>query len=321
MARNPIVLLHTDAPDAARAILHDRHPDLSVHTCADFASLPAMLAETRAEAVFTTRFLNDPYPRTALVEGTHVRWVSVGGSGTDHLQPWDPGRVTVTNSAGVAADMMAQYALAAMLHFSLRLDRFRARQEARRWEPENVEGIDGRTVLIVGMGQTGTAVAARCRAMGMRCVGVRANPRPDPALDQCGSVTDLPALAAEADFVVVCVPLLASTRGLIGPEVFAALKPSAVLIDVSRGGVVDEGALIAALDKGRIRGAALDVFTQEPLPPEYPLWGYGNVILTPHSSAVYDGWEARSIAMFCDNLDRYRRGEALTNVVDPARGY
>ena len=117
------------------------------------------------------------------------------------------------------------------------------------------------------------------------------------------------------------VPLLPSTRGLIGARAFAAMKPGAVLVDVSRGGVVDEPALLAALESGRLRGAARDVFAREPLPEESPLWDAPNLIVTPHCSAVYEGWEDRSVAMFAENLGRWCRGEPLANVVDPARGY
>jgi phosphoglycerate dehydrogenase-like enzyme len=102
---------------------------------------------------------------------------------------------------------------------------------------------------------------------------------------------------------------------------FARLKPGAVLVDVSRGGVVQQAALIEALDSGGLKGAALDVFETEPLPAENPLWAMANVIITPHCSSVYEGWEQRSIEMFCDNLDRWKRGETLANIVDPARGY
>ncbi|RWE90422.1 MAG: D-2-hydroxyacid dehydrogenase, partial [Mesorhizobium sp.] len=109
--------------------------------------------------------------------------------------------------------------------------------------------------------------------------------------------------------------------GLFGEAAFAAMKPSAVLIDISRGGVVEEAALLSALDNKRIKGAALDVFATEPLPAEHPLWGYENVVITPHCAAVYDGWDIKSLHMFADNLARYRKGEPLENVVNPERGY
>ncbi|HUR42895.1 MAG TPA: NAD(P)-dependent oxidoreductase, partial [Aestuariivirga sp.] len=159
------------------------------------------------------------------------------------------------------------------------------------------------------------------QAMGMTTLGVRARPKLTDHFDEIHGMDALPNLWPRANFIVCCVPLLESTRKLIGKPAFAAMKPGAVLIDVSRGGVVDEGALVDALQSGKLRGAALDVFTTEPLPRDHVLWGLQNVIITPHCSSVYDGWEMKSLAMFSENLHRYRRGEALENIVDPARGY
>jgi phosphoglycerate dehydrogenase-like enzyme len=323
MSARPTVILSTDAPIAPLAVLGETHPDLTVLGCESYEALPALIAETGAEIVFTIKFGGSPhYPRAALVESPTVKWVSVGGSGTDHLRPWDPARLTVTNSAGVAADMMAEYALGAMLSFSLGLRRFERDRQARRWDvAAKVEPIEGRTVLIVGLGKTGEAVARRARAMGLTVLGVRARPRPMPDVDEVHGIEALPGLWGRADFIVCAVPLLDSTRGLVDAAAFAAMKPSAVLIDVSRGGVVDQPALIGALRDGRIRGAALDVFAVEPLPADNPLWTFDNAILTPHCSSVYEGWDVKSVRMFAENLSRYRRGEPLANVVDPARGY
>lgn len=316
------MILHTDAPEPALAVLEETHPDLQVHACDTYAGLDSLVARTEAEIVYSVRFAGTPaFPRKALVESPTVKWVSVGGSGTDHIQSWDPARLTVTNAAGVAADIIAEYVLGTMLSFSLGLPGFFRNQKARQWMPGRVEPIKGRTVLILGLGRTGQAVAQRCKAMGMATLGVRANPLATPHVDEVRGVEALPSLWARADFLVSCVPLVDSTRGLIGGEAFAALKSTAVLVDVSRGGVVDEAALITTLDAKRLKGAALDVFTTEPLPADHPLWGYENVIVTPHSSSVYDGWGVKCVRMFAENLARYRRGEPLHNVVNPARGY
>ncbi|MEZ5778605.1 MAG: D-2-hydroxyacid dehydrogenase [Paracoccaceae bacterium] len=319
---SPVVLLHTDAPDTALAIVAAAHPDLTVYTCDSYAALPAALAETGADVVYTVRFAGTPgFPRDSLVGSPTVRWISVGGSGTDHLLPWDPSRLTVTNAAGVASDMMAEYALGAMLAFSLDLRGFARRQAERRWTSQRVAPIEGRTLLILGLGQTGRASARRAKAMGMTVLGVRARPQPTEHVDEVHGMEALADLWPRADFVLVCVPLLPATRGLVGVDAFKTMKPGAVLIDVSRGGVVAEQALIAALRGGHLKGAALDVFETEPLPVDHPLWGMENVILTPHCSSVYDGWDEKSVAMFAQNLGRYRRGEPLVNIVDPERGY
>jgi phosphoglycerate dehydrogenase-like enzyme len=321
-ARSPIILLHTDAPEPARAIVAAAHPDLEIHTCDSYVGLPAMLTGTGAEVVYSVRFAGTQgFPRGALLESATLRWISVGGSGTDHLAPWDPARVTVTNAAGVAADMMAEYALGAMLAFSLDLRGFAKDQAERRWTAGKVTPIEGRTLLILGLGQTGQAAARRAKAMGMAVLGVRARPQPTDDVDEVHGMEALPDLWPRADFVLVSVPLLPSTRGLVGADAVAAMKPGAVLIDVSRGGVCDEAALVNALQGGPLKGAALDVFATEPLPADHPFWAMENVILTPHCSSVYDGWAEKSVAMFAENLRRYRRGAALNNSVDPKRGY
>lgn len=304
------------------AVLAELHPDLEVHACDTYAGLPGLVARVKAEVVYSVRFAGTPnFPRSALVESPTVKWVSVGGSGTDHLQPWDPARLTVTNAAGVAADMMAEYVMGAMLYFSLDLRGFLRQQQARRWDAGKVEPIAGRTVLILGLGHAGRAVARRAKAMGMISLGVRANPRSTPHVDEVHGVETLPMLWERADYIVCCVPLTQATKSLVDREALARIKPSAVLIDVSRGGVVDEAALVAALDTGRLRGAALEVFATEPLPSDHPFWGLENVVLTPHCSSVYEGWELRSVHLFAENLTRYRRGDSLVNSVDPERGY
>lgn len=319
----PAVIIHSGSPTEAAKIVRAKHPDINIQTCETFDGLPDAIAETGAEVVYSIRFDPvTPYPRSAVVESDQVKWLSVGGSGTDHIGTWDPNRVTVTNSAGSAADMMAEYTIGTMLSFSLDLRGFQRAQSQQRWLADGrVKPIEGATLLIVGLGQTGQATARRAKAMGMTVLGVRARPKDTPNVDEVRAIDALPQLYPRADYVLVCVPLLPTTRGLIDANGFAAMKPGTVLIDVSRGGVCDEDALIHSLHKGPLAGAALDVFTTEPLPESSPFWAMDNVILTPHCSSVYDGWYARTAQMFADNLTRYRCGEELHNIVDPMRGY
>ncbi|MEM9138863.1 MAG: NAD(P)-dependent oxidoreductase, partial [Pseudomonadota bacterium] len=176
-------------------------------------------------------------------------------------------------------------------------------------------------LLIVGLGKTGSRMAALGDGLGMEVIGMRARPQPTPHVGQVIGPDGLLAALPRADFILVSLPLLDTTRGLLGPEAFAAIKPGAVLADVSRGGIVDTDALGQALHDGRLRGAALDVFETEPLPGDSPLWSLPNTLISPHCSGVYDGWEEKSLAMFAENLTRWRSGEPLQNVVDPARGY
>lgn len=317
------LMLFYDQPQRLLDILRRRAPDAEIACCTDYQSLPRMIAAHMPEVVYTVRFGGTPdYPRQAILDQPSLRWVSVGGSGTDHLAPWDPRHLTVTNSAGVGAPTMAQYTIAAMLHFSLGLPHFAREQRQRHWDlSSEVGSVEGRTLAILGLGKTGQATARLAKALGMRVLGVRANPAPTPDVDRVCGMADLHSVLAEADFLLLCLPLTRATRGLMNAEAFHHLKPGAVLIDVSRGGIIRQAALIEALQSGKLAGAALDVFETEPLPPDNPLWGMANVILTPHCSSVYDGWDRRSMEMFCDNLDRWRRGQPLENVVDPARGY
>lgn len=240
----------------------------------------------------------------------------------DHLGRWDPARTVVTNAARIAADPMAQVVIGVALHFRLDVPGLLGDQAARHWRADRqMRPLRGRTCLIVGLGRTGMAVARRASALGMGVVGVRANPAPAPGLGAVHQPVDLPALWPEADLVAVCTPLTPVTRGLIGAGAIAAMKPDAVLVDVSRGGVIDGSALARALAAGHLAGAALDVFETEPLPQDHPLWAAPRTLISHHASAIYDAWEGETVALFCENLARFVAGQPLMNVVDPARGY
>ncbi len=284
--------------------------------------MPAVLAKVQPDAMFSTRFAGTPhYPTQTILGPDGPRWISVGGSGVDHLGHWDPGKTTVTNAAGVAASMMAEYAFGCLLHFTLGVPALTADKAARKWAQRSVAPLRGKTLLVVGLGKTGQAVAALGKSFGMSVIGTRANPQPMENVDRVHPSTDLPHLWQKADAVVVCTPLLDSTKGLVNAAAFKAMKPGTLLVDVSRGGVVVQADLIAALQNGQIAGAGIDVFEVEPLPDGDPLWGMENVILSPHCSSVFEGWEDASVLMFSDNLQRFISGEKLDNIVDPDRGY
>jgi phosphoglycerate dehydrogenase-like enzyme len=317
------LLIHNDEPDRARDLVAQRHPDLAIAVCRDYESMGDVLAQERPEAVYTVRFAGTPkYPRQAMLSAPSLKWIAVGGSGTDHLMPWDTGKLTVTNSAGVAAEVMAQYIIGGILHFTIGIPSFAKQQRDHFWNlASTVDTVTGGTMAILGLGKTGQAVARVAKALGIEVVGIRARPAPTANVDRVEPLVRLHAVLGEADFVVVCLPLTPQTRGLLDEAAFRALKPGAILVDVSRGGIVHQAALTEALRSSRLKGAVLDVFETEPLPKDNPLWDMENVIVTPHCSSVYDGWERRSVEMFCDNLDRWKRGEPLQNVVDPSRGY
>ncbi len=317
------VMILNDRTEAMRARLAERCPEADIATCERYADVPGMVESFRPEVLYSVTFAGrDGYPREA-VKGAHgPAWLSVGGSGVDHMEGWDPARLTVTNSAGVASAMMAEYVMGAALHFTLDVAGLQTDQENRIWNPaRRVQPLKGKTCLVVGLGNTGRAVAERAKAFGMRVIGTRARPEAMAHVDEVHSSDALPGLWGRADLIAVCVPLLPTTRKLVDARAFAAMKKSAILVDVSRGGVVDGAAITNAMRSGALAGAALDVFEAEPLPPDHALWGMENVLISPHCSAVFDGWDMMSFELFCDNLERWRAGEALQNVVDPSRGY
>lgn len=316
------LMVHYDKPELVLDILRRRLDGIALTCCTSYGELPAALARERPNILYSVRFAGTPgFPRRAILACPSLSWVSVGGAEIDHLIPWDASRLTVTNAAGVGAGTMAQYALASILHFTLGFHEFAASQRERRWSEGKVASARGLTLAILGLGNTGRAVARLAAAIGMRVIGMRANPTATPNVDHVAGPDELHEVLPKADFVLVCLPLTPRTRHLLDRPQFAAMKRGAVLIDVSRGGIVRQAALIESLAEGRVKGAALDVFETEPLPPESPLWTMPNVIITPHCSSVYEGWERRSIEMFCDNIERWRRGEKRDNIVDPGRGY
>jgi len=319
---NARVIIHAAEPAALVDELRTRHPDLDTESCSDYDGLPNLLKTFRPDVVYSIRFAGTPgYPKEALFGEDGPRWLAVGGSGIDHLGHWNPDKTIVTNAAGVAAGMMAEYAIGGMIHFALDIPGLQRDQEERRWQERTVKSISGKTLLIVGLGHTGQAVAARSKAFGMRVIGTRAHPCEMENVDRVYGTSDLPELWAEADFIVVCAPLLDSTRGLIDEKAFANMKPGTVLVDVSRGGIIVQSALIETLISGHLGGAFLDVFETEPLPPENPLWEMDNVLISPHCSSVTSDWEQASLRLFSENLSHWRDGKPLMNIVDPVRGY
>jgi phosphoglycerate dehydrogenase-like enzyme len=315
------LLVHYDRPESFLDLIRERLPALEVHCSRSYEALADDLAAFGPEVMYCIKFEGRAYPREAVLAQPTLKWVSVGGVGVDHLAPWDPARLQVTNAAGVASDMMAQYVVAGILALSLRLPQFLRRQVEHRWAPGEIASIAGKTLAVIGLGHTGRDVARRARALGLRVLGLRARPRPMEGVERVVGPEGLHEILAEADFVSISLPLTVKTRHAIDRTAVAAMKPGACLIDVSRGGVVDGAALAEALAEGRLGGALLDVFEQEPLPADSPFWDLENVIVTPHSSSVYEGWERESARMLCDNVERWRRGESLDNLVDPARGY
>ncbi|MBN1955806.1 MAG: D-2-hydroxyacid dehydrogenase [Anaerolineae bacterium] len=253
----------------------------------------------------------------------NLRWLHTISAGVEHVlfPELIASDVVVTNARGIFAPQIAETVVAYVLAVAKHLPRFFAQQQEHRWEVIPLQELGGRTVGIVGMGGIGAAVARRCRAFDMRVIGLRKHPRPTAWADAVLPASRLHDLLAQSDFVVVTTPLTRETQGMIGRSELAAMKPDGWLINVARGGVVDEAALIAALRGGEIGGACLDVFAEEPLPMYSPLWDMPNVIITPHNSWSSPQLERRAVDLFLENLQRYVGGESLLNIVNKQAGY
>ncbi len=271
-----------------------------------------------------------PVGVAAAARGT-LRWAHSGtaGVGASIERLRDSGAV-LTNSAGVHAEPMADWVLAAIAYFARGLDRMIEAQRAGRWAKAEATDLkwpmrELRDVRlgIVGLGGVGGAVARRGLALGMRAAGVRRRPERGgpPGVAWVGGADALGRLAAESDCLVVTAPHTAASAGVVDGHLLARLPDQAVVVNVSRGSLVDEAALVAALDAGRLRGAALDVFATEPLPADHPFWRHPRVLVSPHACAVSERFWERETALILDNLRRYLLGEPLLNVVDLDAGY
>jgi phosphoglycerate dehydrogenase-like enzyme len=264
--------------------------------------------------------------REVFLMSRRVRWIHSRSAGLEQtlFPELIESEVIVTNGRGVFSPSLGEFALAAILYFAKDFRRMIHNQMAGVWEPFEVTMVSGQTLGIVGYGSIGRAVAVRARALGMNVLGLtRVSQRPteDSLIDEVYEREQLLEMLPQCDYVVVTVPLTEQTRGLIGNAEFTAMKNSAVVINVGRGPTIDEGAMIKALSHRRIRGAALDVFDQEPLPQGHPFYSLENVLLSPHCADRTPDWLDNAMRFFLEQLERFRRGETLLNVVDKALGY
>jgi len=259
-----------------------------------------------------------------------VRWIQSTAVGVTELLAPEvlASRVTVTNVRGVHAQQIAEHAIALVLALRRRLHVAAARQAAREWaqvelQAERIPMLTESRLLVIGLGEIGSRVAALGSALGMHVTGIRrrvSQPKP-PGIAVVMRPTRLRDALADADAVVLAAPRTMETKAMIGVHELAAMKRSAVLVNVARGRLIDDDALVAALERGQIAAAGLDAFASEPLPADHPYWRLPSVLMTPHTACFgADYWQA-AVDFFLMNRARFERGDALLNVVDKARGY
>lgn len=259
-----------------------------------------------------------------------LRWIHIMSAGINHLVSTElmSTRAVVSNGKGTFSASLGEWVIGAVLYFAKDFRRLIRAQEQGLWEPYDVVEIAGQTLGIVGYGDIGRAIGTRASAMGMRVLGLTRRgasgearrPAGDPAERIFGPEERL-QMIEQCDYLVIAAPLTPETRGLIGWGEIAAMRPDAVLINIGRGPVVDEQALIDALSSGTIKGAALDVFHQEPLPAEHVFYRMENVLLSPHCADHTATWLRDAMQLFLQNLERYRAGESLQNTVTVEQGY
>jgi len=310
-------------------------PDLEIVQTTDEQEIAAMLD--------TIEIVAGQLPQDLLPKATNLRWVQQWSAGADWLLDHPEAQeldFILTNASGVHAIPISEHIFAFLLAFARNLPQAWQAQQQRVWMKEAAQAKDapkhdsatysradvfevaGKTMLILGVGEIGEYTAKIASALGMEVIGLRHNPnKSTPGVDEMVGADDLLDALPQADVVVSTVPLTEETRHMLDQKAFDAMKEGALFINIGRGGTVDQAALIEALQHGKLAAAGLDVFEEEPLPHDSPLWAMDNVLITPHSSGVTPKYNERAFAIFLDNLKRYRAGEKLHNVVDKAQGY
>ena len=265
--------------------------------------------------------------REVFLRSRHVRWIHSRSAGLEQtlFPELMASQVILTNGSGVFSPSLGEFVVAAILYFAKDFRRMIRNQAAGMWEQFDVTMVSGQTLGIVGYGSIGRAIAARARALEMKVLGLKRNVSQeapeDRLIDEIYGPERLLEMLSRCDYVAVTVPLTEQTRHLIAAAEFAAMKKNAVVINVGRGPTIDEAAMLKALSENRIRGAALDVFDQEPLPKGHPFYAAENVLLSPHCADHTPDWHDNAMRFFLVQLGRFKRGEDLFNVVDKKRGY
>jgi phosphoglycerate dehydrogenase-like enzyme len=267
-----------------------------------------------------------PLLREVFLRCPKLSWVHSFAAGVDRalFPELVASPVPLTNGTGVFSASLGEFTLGAILYFAKDFRRMVRNQMAGVWEPFDIIPIEGQTAGIVGYGDIGRAVASRVKAMGMRVLAVRRHvPRVsrDDYAEEIFPPEQLAEMLPRCDYIAVTAPLTPETRGMLGAREFAAMRKTAVVINVGRGPVIDERALIAALSEGRIKGAALDVFDEEPLPAGHAFYRLENILLSPHCADHTPDWMDKAMKFFLEQYARFRNGEPLLNIVDKRLGY
>ena len=304
------VLILLTLPEPVRAQyyagLHEKFPEVEFRVADHHSKAAACAADIDALVTFGPMLHDD-----VLKAAPKLKWIQALGTGVDGIvdQPSLRKDVVVTKMHGFHGVPVSEAAMLAMLALARNLPRAVRSQAARKWDRFPARTLDGKTVGILGVGAIAETLAPMCKAFGMRVVGLSSSPRVLPGFDEIFHRSDLVRVVADLDYLVLLTPLTPETRGIVNAEVLAAMKPSAFLVNLARGGVVDESDLLRFLRENRIAGAALDVFAKEPLPEDSPLWALPNVLITPHAGGFFDDYPKHALPTIEENLRRFLAGD------------
>jgi len=304
-------------------LLGNLGPDINVIVSNEAAKVHefAPQADVIVNGSHNPRLLSAALPAALRAQWVHSLWTGVDSVLSPEVLA---SPLPLTNGRGVFRRPLAEWSIGAMLYFAYNMRRMIRQQQAGVWEAFTTEEIQAKTLGIVGYGGIGSLAAELARPFGMRIVALRRRPelfQEDSVVDESFPPAKLNQMLAASDYVLLAMPLTGETRGMIGAAQIAAMKPTGVLINVGRGAVVDEQALVAALEGGKIRGAALDVFAVEPLPAGHPFYRMENVLLSPHTADHVQDFVHLAVECFLENLRRFQAGEPLLNLVDKHAGY
>ncbi len=303
--------------EAVQQYLCDRYTGASI----DFAGCVEDVIPGRSyDAVIAPTL---PWLADALSLLKGYRWVHFLSAGVEKIWEMDFNKasVTLTKSSGVHGAPMSEYAIGAMLYFAKQFGLFDEQARRAEWKRAWLDELTGRQVTILGLGHVGKALAQRAKAFDMKVVGTLRHIREVPHVDRVVAMEEIGQELSRTDYLVVCLPLTPETRGLVDGAFLSGLRPGAVLVDISRGGVVQGDAVLSALEDGRLKGAALDVFEQQPLPEESPLWNHDKVLITPHVSGTTPFYLERALDVFHANAQALLSGQDPVTPVNREAGY
>ena len=298
--------------------LRREFPDIAIKVEQDLSNVATSLADVDA-------FVGRARHVELLSDASRIRWVQTLTAGADRVSHDDlqARGIVLTNGSGIHAINLAEHLVGLMLAFARGFPILFRAQQKHEWQQSIQQfELDGQTLCVVGLGDVGLALGERAAAMGMHVTGIRRRDLPvPPSIAKVGSMDMLEELVSEADHVAICLPLTSRTEHLFDANLLAKMKQGAYLYNIGRGEIIDQDALIEALNSGYLAGAGLDVMTPEPLPPDNPLWDAKNTFITCHTGGRSPRRMDRFLDLLIDNINRYRSDRPLRNIVDPIEGY